>query len=119
MSDGVGEIELFRTIVEAGGISAAALAQTLNEKFAAITDANIAVFPPPAVQGRRLKLRYITQANARPPTFVVFGTRAEATPEDYRRYLVNTLREVFELPGVPLRIDFRGSVNPYADGERD
>jgi GTP-binding protein len=75
--------------------------------------------PPPAVQGRRLKLRYITQANARPPTFVVFGTRAEATPEDYRRYLVNTLREVFELPGVPLRIDFRGSVNPYADGERD
>jgi GTPase len=75
--------------------------------------------PPPAVQGRRLKLRYITQANARPPTFVVFGTRAEATPEDYRRYLVNTLREVFELPGVPLRLDFRGSINPYADGGKD
>jgi GTP-binding protein len=75
--------------------------------------------PPPAVQGRRLKLRYITQANARPPTFVVFGTRAEATPEDYRRYLVNGLREVFELPGTPIRIDFRGSVNPYADNDRD
>ena len=75
--------------------------------------------PPPAVQGRRLKLRYITQANARPPTFVVFGTRAEATPEDYRRYLTNGLRDVFDLPGTPIRIDFRGSVNPYADGERD
>jgi GTP-binding protein len=71
--------------------------------------------PPPAVQGRRLKLRYVTQANARPPTFVVFGTRAEATPEDYRRYLVNELREVFGLPGTPIRLDFRGTVNPFSD----
>jgi GTP-binding protein len=69
--------------------------------------------PPPAVQGRRLKLRYVTQATTRPPTFVVFGTRAEATPEDYRRYLVNELREVFALPGTPIRLDFRGTVNPY------
>lgn len=69
--------------------------------------------PPPAVQGRRLKLRYVTQATTRPPTFVVFGTRAEATPEDYRRYLVNGLREVFDLPGTPIRLDFRGTVNPY------
>ncbi|MBW4021811.1 MAG: ribosome biogenesis GTPase Der [Proteobacteria bacterium] len=75
----------------------------------------ISQHPPPAVQGRRLKLRYITQANARPPTFVVFGTRAEATPEDYRRYLVNALREVFVLPGTPIRLDFRGTVNPFSD----
>jgi len=73
--------------------------------------------PPPAVQGRRLKLRYVTQANARPPTFVVFGTRAEATPEDYRRYLVNELREVFDLPGTPIRLDFRGTVNPFNEKE--
>jgi GTP-binding protein len=73
--------------------------------------------PPPAVQGRRLKLRYVTQANARPPTFVVFGTRAEATPEDYRRYLINALREVFDLPGTPIRLDFRGTVNPFSDKE--
>ncbi len=52
--------------------------------------------PPPLVDGRRLKLRYITQAKARPPTFVVFGTRAEQMPEDYQRYLVNGLRETFE-----------------------
>ena len=59
---------------------------------------------PPMVDGRRLKLRYITQAKARPPTFVVFGTRAEQMPEDYQRYLVNSLREQFALPGVPIRL---------------
>lgn len=68
---------------------------------------------PPLVNGRRLKLRYITQAKARPPTFVVFGTRAEATPDAYRRYLVNSLREDFSLAGAPLRINFRGTTNPY------
>ncbi len=71
--------------------------------------------PPPLVSGRRLKLRYVTQAKARPPTFVVFGTRAEATPEAYRRYLANSLRQDFDLPGVPLRINFRGTENPYDD----
>ena len=69
---------------------------------------------PPLVNGRRLKLRYMTQAKARPPTFIVFGTRAEQTPEDYQRYLVNGLRENFKLPGVPIRLQFRGTENPYA-----
>jgi len=70
----------------------------------------------PLVSGRRLKLRYITQAKARPPTFVAFGTRAEQLPEDYQRYLVNSLREAFELPGTPIRLQLRGTKNPYADG---
>ena len=70
---------------------------------------------PPIVGGKRLKLRYMTQAKARPPTFVLFGTRAEQTPEDYRRYLVNGLRESFDLPGVPVRLLARGTTNPYAD----
>ena len=70
---------------------------------------------PPLVEGRRLKLRYITQAKARPPTFVVFGTRAEQIPEDYQRYLVNGLREQFGLPGVPVRLLLRGTKNPYAE----
>jgi GTP-binding protein len=69
----------------------------------------------PLVNGRRLKLRYMTQAKARPPTFIIFGTRAEQTPEDYQRYLVNGLRETFDLPGVPIRLQFRGTKNPYAD----
>jgi GTPase len=71
--------------------------------------------PPPLVKGRRLKLRYVTQAKARPPTFVVFGTRAEQLPEDYQRYLVNSLRETFDLPGTPIRLQLRGTRNPYAD----
>ena len=70
---------------------------------------------PPLVDGRRLKLRYITQAKARPPTFIAFGTRAEQMPEDYQRYLVNSLREKFELPGVPIRLLLRGTKNPYMD----
>ncbi|MCE0743052.1 ribosome biogenesis GTPase Der [Acetobacter sicerae] len=73
---------------------------------------------PPLVQGRRLKLRYITQVKSRPPTFLVFGTRAEQLPDDYKRYLVNGLRETFGLTGVPIRLQLRGTKNPYAD-ERD
>jgi GTPase len=69
---------------------------------------------PPLVSGRRLKLRYITQAKARPPTFIAFGTRAEMLPEDYQRYLVNSLRATFELPGTPIRLQLRGTKNPYA-----
>ena len=72
-------------------------------------------FPPPLVEGRRLKLRYITQVKARPPSFALFGTRAEATPETYCRYLANSMRETFKLPGTPIRISLRGTVNPYAD----
>ena len=70
---------------------------------------------PPLVDGRRLKLRYITQAKARPPTFIAFGTRAEQMPEDYQRYMVNSLREKFDLPGVPIRLLLRGTKNPYAE----
>ncbi|HEY7580287.1 MAG TPA: ribosome biogenesis GTPase Der [Acetobacteraceae bacterium] len=75
----------------------------------------LARHPPPLVQGRRLKLRYVTQAKARPPTFVAFGTRAERLPEAYQRYLVNSLRETFDLPGTPIRLQLRGTRNPYAD----
>jgi GTPase len=70
--------------------------------------------PPPAVSGRRLKLNYITQPKTRPPNFVLFCTRADAVPESYRRYLINALRERFDLPGVPIRLTLREKVNPYA-----
>lgn len=70
---------------------------------------------PPLVDGRRIKLRYITMTKARPPTITVFGTRAEDLPEDYRRYLVNAFRETFEMPGVPIRLQARGTRNPYAE----
>ena len=74
---------------------------------------------PPLVEGRRLKLRYMTQAKARPPTFIIFGTRAEQTPDDYQRYMVNSMREQFDLPGTPVRLQFRGTDNPYADRKGD
>ena len=75
----------------------------------------LAAHAPPLVAGRRLKLRYLTQAKARPPTFVLFGSRAEQTPIIYQRYLVNGLRERFHLPGVPIRLQLRGTENPFAD----
>ncbi|MGV3632891.1 MAG: ribosome biogenesis GTPase Der [Pseudorhodoplanes sp.] len=74
----------------------------------------IAAHPPPAVSGRRLKLNYITQAKARPPSFVIFCTRADAVPDAYLRYLTNSLRESFDLPGTPIRITLREKKNPYA-----
>ena len=73
---------------------------------------------PPAVSGRRVKLRYITQPKARPPTFVVFCSRPEALPDSYKRYLVNALRETFALDGVPIRLTFRRGQNPYAGKSR-
>ncbi|MEQ8967019.1 MAG: ribosome biogenesis GTPase Der [Azospirillaceae bacterium] len=75
----------------------------------------IAQHPPPMVQGRRLKLRYITQVKARPPTFAIFTTRPDAIPEAYLRYLINGLRDAFGLVGVPLRLVLRKRKNPYAD----
>ena len=70
--------------------------------------------PPPAPGGRRIRLRYMTQANARPPTFVVFCSNASDMPESYIRYLVNGLREDFGLWGVPVRINLRQGKNPFA-----
>jgi GTP-binding protein len=82
----------------------------LNRWFEQAVDAN----PPPAVSGRRLKLNYITQAKARPPSFVLFCSRADAVPQSYLRYLVNSLREHFDLPGTPVRISLREKANPFA-----
>ncbi len=74
----------------------------------------VAANPPPAVSGRRLKLNYITQTKARPPSFVLFCSRADAVPESYLRYLANGIRENFNLPGTPLRITLREKANPFA-----
>jgi GTP-binding protein len=73
----------------------------------------IAANPPPAVSGRRIKIRYMTQVKARPPHFAVFGNQLDALPKSYTRYLVNGLREAFGLPGVPIRVSLRMGENPY------
>lgn len=73
--------------------------------------------PPPAVDGKRIKPKYMAQTKARPPTFVLMASRAEAMPEQYKRYLVNGLRESFDLKGTPIRLIVKsGSENPYAPG---
>jgi GTPase len=69
--------------------------------------------PPPAVAGRRIKIRYMTQAKARPPHFAVFGNQLDALPKSYTRYLVNGLRDAFDLPGTPIRLSLRTGQNPY------
>ncbi|MFS2317941.1 ribosome biogenesis GTPase Der [Maricaulis sp. D1M11] len=70
--------------------------------------------PPPAVNGRRVKPRYLSQTKSRPPTFVLMCSRAYALPDAYKRYLINGLRESFDLPGVPIRLIVKGGANPYA-----
>ncbi len=70
--------------------------------------------PPPAVSGRRIRLDYITQPKSRPPSFVLFTSRSDAVPDAYRRYLVNSLRASFDLPGTPIRLTLREKKNPYA-----
>ncbi len=69
--------------------------------------------PPPAVSGRRIKLKYMTQVKARPPAFMISCTRSDALPESYVRYLINGLRADFAMPGVPIRIHFRSAENPF------
>jgi GTP-binding protein len=74
----------------------------------------LAHHPPPAVAGRRLKIKYITQVKARPPGFVLSCTRPDAFPQSYLRYLTNGVREAFGIKGVPIRMVLRASDNPFA-----
>jgi GTP-binding protein len=81
----------------------------LNRWLADATQAH----PPPIAKGRRLKLRYVTQVSTQPPTFALFVSQAGALPDSYLRYLTNSLRAAFDLPGVPLRLRLRTGKNPY------
>ena len=69
--------------------------------------------PPPAPKGRRIKLRYVTQARTRPPSFILFGTRVDQLPESYRRYLLNGIRRDLGFGAVPVRLTVRAPKNPY------
>ena len=108
---GDGVDRLMRAVVEIHGVWNKRVATTPLNRF--LEDA-IQAHPPPAVSGRRLKLNYMTQPKTRPPSFVLFCTRADAVPDAYLRYLTNGLRETFDLPGVPIRITLREKANPFA-----
>jgi GTP-binding protein len=75
--------------------------------------------PPPAVNGRRVKPKYMAQTKARPPTFVLFASRADQLPDQYRRYLINSLRQSFDMPGTPMRLTVKSGKNPYAEDGGD
>jgi GTP-binding protein len=81
----------------------------LNRWLEAMTEAH----PPPAVSGRRIKIRYMTQPKSRPPYFAIFGNQLDQLPDSYHRYLITGLRESFDLPGTPIRLSMRNSDNPY------
>lgn len=107
---GEGIERLMRAVIEANAVwNKRVTTSALNRWF----EDTISAHPPPAVSGRRLKLNYITQAKARPPSFVIFCTRADAVPDAYKRYLVNALRTGFDMPGTPIRLALREKVNPY------
>jgi GTP-binding protein len=78
-------------------------------------DAATVAHPPPLVRGRRIKLRYMTQIKTRPPTFSLFAAKADDLPDAYSRYLINGIRERFDLMGVPIRLNLRRQDNPFDD----
>jgi GTPase len=83
----------------------------LNRWLEGVTESH----PPPLVSGRRPRLRFMKQTTTRPPTFAIFGAKLTTLPDDYLRYLTNSLRETFSLEGIPVRIVLRQTENPYAD----
>jgi GTP-binding protein len=109
---GVGLDRLMKAVQEAHGDWTARIkTKDLNDWLYA----SIARHPPPAVRGKRIKPRYLTQIKARPPTFVLIASRAEEMPESYKRYLVNGLREAFGLQAAPVRLIVRAGKNPFAE----
>jgi GTP-binding protein len=108
---GAGLDRLMQAVVDAHAVwNVRAPTAALNRWLAGVTAAH----PPPAVSGRRIRLDYVTQPKSRPPTFVLFASRADKVPDQYKRYLVNSLRETFDLPGTPVRLTLREKANPYA-----
>jgi GTP-binding protein len=111
---GVGLDRLMKAVAEAHGDWTARIkTKDLNDWLYA----TIARHPPPAVRGKRIKPRYLTQIKARPPTFVLIASRAEEMPESYKRYLVNGLREAFGLHAAPVRLIVKAGKNPFVDAE--
>ena len=109
---GAGLDRLYEAIIKAYGVWNIRIPTArLNRWLDEIVEAH----PPPAPGGRRIRLRYMTQAKTRPPTFIVFCSRAAELPASYRRYLVNGLRTYFDMPGTPIRLIIKSGENPYAE----
>jgi GTP-binding protein len=112
---GAGLDRLMQAIVDSHAVWNKRVSTPILNRWLADT---ISAHPPPAVSGRRIRLDYVTQSKSRPPSFVLFCSRADAVPDDYQRYLVNKMREDFDLPGTPIRLTLREKKNPYAGRKR-
>ncbi|GJE37704.1 ribosome biogenesis GTPase Der [Methylobacterium persicinum] len=110
---GQGVDKLMQAVVDAAAVWDRRVSTSrINDWLSEATSRN----PPPAVSGRRIKIRYATQVKSRPPHFALFGNQLDALPKSYTRYLVNGLREAFDLPGTPIRLSLRTSQNPFDKG---
>lgn len=94
-----------------------AMAKWPTNRLTAILEDAVAQHQPPMIQGRRIKLRYAHQGGSNPPIVVVHGNQTDSLPGDYKRYLENTFRKVLKLSGTPIRIEYKGSDNPFADNK--
>ena len=112
---GHGLDELMRSIIAAHEVWNRRIATSrLNRWLLSVIEAT----PPPAVSGRRIKIRYMTQPKSRPPHFVLFGNQLDELPASYERFLINGLRKTFNLPGAPIRISKKSGENPYEGKKR-
>ncbi len=110
---GQGVDKLMQAVVDAAAVWDRRVSTSrINDWLSEATSRN----QPPAVSGRRIKIRYATQVKSRPPHFALFGNQLDALPKSYTRYLVNGLREAFDLPGTPIRLSLRTSQNPFDKG---
>jgi len=109
---GSGVGEMMQSVREA---HAAAMRELPTPELTRVLEAAIRQHQPPLVRGRRIRLRYAHQGGRNPPVIVVHGAQAARTPEDYRRYLMNSYREAFRLWGTPVRVEFRSEDNPFAN----
>ena len=108
--------ETLNSVEDLGAWTAANVAKEARPLSRREFERAIEANPPPAPGGKRIKLRYITQVKARPPSFVVFGTRVDQLPTSYQRYLLNSMRRDMKLAPVPMRLTFRAAKNPYDKG---
>ena len=111
-ASGRGVDKLMKAIIEAHAVWSRRISTADINRWLQVA---VSRHAPPQSKGRRIRIRFMTQPSARPPTFVAFCSQPGGIPESYLRYLTNSLRDAFGMPGTPIRINLRKGANPYAN----
>ena len=111
-------MQLEKTIDTAIESAKSSMQDVPTSKISALIEKLTETKPPPYVQGRRIKLKYATQVNHRPPTFIIYGTQTSKLRDNYKRFLESQIRKAFQFKGTPIRLIFKDSDNPFA-GKRN